>query len=324
MTEDARIATNYCVWRHVTRFRSTVAAMADLNQLVTLAALLEEGSVAKAARRLQLSPSAMSRSLARLRETMGDPLLVRAGRGLVPTPRALELKERVGGLVDAAEAVLRPATRIDLRQLARTFTLRTSDGFVDAFGAELIGRVARDAPFVKLRFLPKLEKDSGPLRAGIVDVETGVVDGAASPEVRTVGLFRDRFVGVVRKGHALAEGRLTIGRYAGSQHVLVSRRGAEKGLIDQALASSGAERDIVAIVGGFASALALARHSDLVATVPEAHTAKLRDGMETFDLPFPAPTVTVSMMWHPRMEADPAHRWLRACIQECCAERNVP
>src|SRR6201995_2232835 len=117
----------------------------DLNLLVTLDVLLAEGSVARAARRLRLSPSAMSRSLARLRATTGDPLLVRAGRGLVPTPRALELRERVGQLVQAGAAVLRPAETLDLKRLTRTLTLRTSDGFVENFGPALIARV-REAP----------------------------------------------------------------------------------------------------------------------------------------------------------------------------------
>src|SRR5918993_3791319 len=102
----------------------------DLNLLVTLNVLLEECSVARAAQRLRLSPSAMSRALARLRETTGDPLLVRAGRGLVPTPRALELRERVRQLVEDGEAVLRPGARLDLAVLVRTFTLRTREGFV--------------------------------------------------------------------------------------------------------------------------------------------------------------------------------------------------
>lgn len=99
----------------------------DFNLLVTLNVLLAEGNVARAAQRLQLSPSAMSRSLARLRKTTGDPLLVRAGRGLVPTPRALQLREQVSLLVENAGAVLRPVDKLDLRQLDRTFTLRVSD-----------------------------------------------------------------------------------------------------------------------------------------------------------------------------------------------------
>src|SRR6188472_1710365 len=99
----------------------------DLNLLVALDVLLAEGNVARAAQRLRLSPSAMSRTLARLRETTGDPLLVRAGRGLVPTPRALELREKVSQLVEDSEAVLRPAEALNLKQLVRTFTLRTSE-----------------------------------------------------------------------------------------------------------------------------------------------------------------------------------------------------
>jgi len=102
----------------------------DLNLLTTLDVLLNEGSVARAAKRLQLSPSAMSRALARLRETTGDPLLVRAGRGLVATPRALELRDRVGQVVQDAQGILRPQERLDLKRLVRTFTLRTSEGFV--------------------------------------------------------------------------------------------------------------------------------------------------------------------------------------------------
>src|ERR1700752_1939349 len=113
-------------------------ARPDLNLLVTLIVLLAEGSVARAARRLRLSPSAMSRSLARLREATGDPLLVRAGRGLVPSPRALERRARVSRLGADAEAALRPASKLDLGQLDRTFTLRTSEGFVENFGPRLL------------------------------------------------------------------------------------------------------------------------------------------------------------------------------------------
>src|SRR6187431_595117 len=105
----------------------------DLNLLVTLDVLLAEGSVARAAQRLRLSPSAMSRALARLRDTTGDPLLVRAGRGLVPTPRAIALRDRVSQLVQDGAAILRPADKLDLTRLVRTFTLRTSDGFVENF-----------------------------------------------------------------------------------------------------------------------------------------------------------------------------------------------
>jgi DNA-binding transcriptional LysR family regulator len=292
----------------------------DLNLLITLDVLLAEGSVARAAQRLRLSPSAMSRALARLRETTGDPLLVRAGRGLVPTPRALELREQVSRLVQDAEAVLRPAEQLDLKQLVRTFTLRTSDGFVENFGPALIARVSERAPGVRLHFVQKLNKDSAALRDGSVDLETGVVGGTTSPEVRTRALFEDRFIGVVRTGHPLSQGEVTASRYAAGKHILVSRRGLDKGPMDEALEVLGLEREITTIVGGFSAALALARASDLIATVPAQHTRNLHAGLYSFDLPFDLPPITISMLWHPRMDADSAHRWLRECVREVCAQ----
>lgn len=294
-------------------------AVPDLNLLVALDVLLAEGSVARAAQRLRLSPSAMSRALARLRETTGDPLLVRAGRGLVPTPRALELRERVSQLVQDGEAVLRPAETLDLSQLNRTFILRTSDGFVENFGPDLLARIAAEAPGVRLCFVQKPNKDSTPLRDGSVDLETGVIGRMAGPEVLTQALFRDRFIGVVRLGHPLSRGRITPARYAASRHIGVSRRGLDKGPIDEILGPLGLERNVVTIVGGFATALALARSTDLIASVPERHTGNLRAGMHSFPLPVQPPEITISLIWHPRLDADPAHRWLRRCVQAVCA-----
>jgi DNA-binding transcriptional LysR family regulator len=291
----------------------------DLNLLATLDVLLAEGSVARAAKRLRLSPSAMSRALARLRATMGDPLLVRAGRGLVPTPRALELRGRVGQLVRDAESVLSAAEKLDLKNLVRTFALRTSDGFAENFGPALIARVHKEAPGVRLRFVQKPDKDSVSLRDASVDLETGVVGETTGPEVRAQGLFRDRFIGVVRKSHPLSKGRVTAARYAAGGHILVSRRGLDKGPIDEVLKPLGLERDIATIVGGFSIAVALARDSDLIASVPERHTGNLRAGLFTFALPVAVPDFTVSLLWHPRLDADPAHRWLRQCVREVCA-----
>jgi len=292
----------------------------DLNLLVTLDVLLAEGSVALAAKRLRLSPSAMSRALARLRETTGDPLLVRAGRGLVPTPRAVELRERVGRLVQEGEAVLQPAARLDLKQLIRTFTLRTSEGFVENFGPALMARVGKEAPGVRLRFVQKPDKESTPLRDGAVDLETGVVENTTAPELRVQALFRDRYIGVVRKGHPLSKSKVTPARYAGGRHISVSRQGPDMDPIDRALAPLGLARTVVvALVGGFSTALALARATDLIASVPERHTGNLRSGMHNFPLPVPVQDFTVSLLWHPRLDADLAHRWLRERVREVCS-----
>jgi DNA-binding transcriptional LysR family regulator len=293
----------------------------DLNLLFTLDVLLAELSVARAARRLRLSPSAMSRALARLRETTGDPLLVRAGRGLVPTPRALELRERVSQLVQDGQAVLRPAEKLDLKQLVRTFTLRTSEGFVENFGPDLIARASKEAPDVRLRFMQKPNKDNAPLRDGTVDLETGVVEKTTGSEMRLQTLFRDRLIGVVRVGHPLSKvkGKITPTRYAAAKHICVSRDGIDWGPVDEALKLLGLERQIVTIVGGFSTALALARASDLVASVPERHTGILRAGMHSFPLPVITPAFTISLLWHPRMHADLAHRWLRGLVLDACA-----
>src|SRR5262249_25837987 len=161
-----------------------------------------------------------------------------------------------------------------------------------------MARVGRDAPGVRLRFVPKPDKDSTPLRDGAVDLETGVVGKTTGPEVRAQRLFRDRFIGVVRAGHPLSKGRLTPARYAAGRHILVSRRDLDRGPIDDALKRAGLEREIATIVGGFATALALARVSDLIASVPERHTGGLRAGMHSFPLPVAMPEITVSLLWH--------------------------
>ena len=296
--------------------------MPDLNLLLALDVLLAEGSVAGAARRLQLSPSAMSRTLARLREVTADPLLVRAGRGLVPTPRAIALRAEVGPLVEGANALLRPADKLDLGSLQRRFTLRSSEGFVETFGPDLLARVEAEAPGVILQFLTKPDKDSAPLRDGEVDLETGVVDAQTALEMRAAPLFQDRWVGVVRPDHDLAQGEISTQRFAASSHVLVLRRGLHSRDIDEAVRTAGLERRIATVVNGFSAALALARDTQLVATVPERHTEGLRRGMFCFALPVEIPAFTLSMLWHPRMDGDLAHRWLRACVRSVCGTRR--
>ncbi|MFO0615483.1 MAG: LysR family transcriptional regulator [Polyangiaceae bacterium] len=299
-------------------------ARPDLNLLVTLDVLLTEGTVARAARRLRLSPSAMSRALARLREATGDPLLVRSGRALVPTPHAVELRGAVGALVRSAEEILTPRAAPNLARLARTFTLRASDGFVESFGLPILARLQAEAPGVRLRFVQKADKDGAPVREGAVDLETGVVDATVALDLSTQPLFHDRLVGVVRAKHPLTRGKVTPARYAACRHVTVARPTLERGPIDAALDALGLKRESVIVVGGFSSALALARASDLVATVPERHTGELRAGAHTFTLPIPTPRFTVSMLWHPRLSADPVHRWLRQCVRDACADGAAP
>ncbi|MFK4445993.1 DNA-binding transcriptional LysR family regulator [Caballeronia udeis] len=297
----------------------------DLNLLIALDVLLADGSVVGAARRLGLSASAMSRTLTRLREVTGDPLLVRAGRGMVLTPHAEALRQRTRNAVHEARAVLRPSTtEPDFSTLQRTFTIRANDGFVDALGASLIAAVTAVAPLLRLHFAPKLEKTAAYLRDGSADLEIGVLS-EMGPEVRVQALFRDRFLGVVRQGHPLAmEREVTAGRYTAFGHVVASRHGRTSGPVDEALAALGLERTVVAVVPSFPAALAVARGSDLIALVPASLLSASPSATATtyaFELPVKTGEITVSQMWHPRLEVDPVHRWLRQLMLAVCRER---
>lgn len=291
----------------------------DLNLLTALDALLAEGSVAKAAQRMEVSISAMSRTLARLRELTGDPLLVRGGRGLVPSPRALALREPVARILHDANAVFDGDASLDLAHLQRTFAIRANEGFIQAFGAVWLARLRQEAPGVCLRFVPKADKAVAPLREGRVDLDIGVL-GDSGPEVRVQMLFSDHFIGVVRSQHPLASGGITPESYAACSHVSVSRRGYVHGPIDVALAQLELQRDVAIVVPSFPAALALVAESDLVASVPARQTVAARAGLHSFELPVETPEITVMQMWHPRLDADAAHAWLRSCLREICAD----
>lgn len=289
----------------------------DLNLLVTLDALLSEGSVVGAAQRMNLSAPAMSRQLRRIRHTLGDPILVRAGRGLVPTPRALAMRDRLRRLIQEAGALVRGDRQFELSALDRTFNVRASDGFVASFGPALMKVIAKEAPAVRLRFAPQGNEDVDALRDGHVDLDIGVIDTTA-PEVRLQALIHDRYVGVVRSRHTLARKPATVERFLAFPHISVSRRGRFEGPIDAALAKKGLKRTIVAAVANFADAIALVRSSDCIAAVPQKLTSALCSGLVSFDLPVKTDAIVVSMAWHPRFDADPAQRWFRSSVRGSC------
>jgi len=300
----------------------------DLNLLAGLDALLAEGSVTGAARRLGLSASAMSRTLTRLRAATGDPLLVRAGRGLVPTPRAAGLRDRIHELTREARAVLRPQpTEVDIAALERTFTIRVSEGFLEFLSVPVVAAVALGAPRLRLRFVPKPDRDPRPLREGTIDLEIGL-RSAAAPEIRTQLLFYDTLVGAARADHPLlAESPVTAAGYAACQHVAALRDGDSVTDFDGALARLGLERRIMVVVPGYPDAMRIARHSDLLALVPRSclghrptNDPAATSGLTSFELPVAAPTFMISAMWHPRMDADPAHRWLRETVMSVCRQ----
>ncbi|MEV7596377.1 LysR family transcriptional regulator [Kitasatospora sp. NPDC089797] len=287
----------------------------DLNLLRALDALLQENSVTRAAERLGTSPAAVSRMLARLRRAVGDPLLVRAGQGLVPTPRALELRQEVADLIRAAENVLRPGAGFDPAHLERTFTVQTTDAVLVRMAGPLIGRIRAEAPGVDVVCLPETVEGGPALRQGQVDVEIGVL-GQLDPEIRTRPLVTAPVVGVARAGHPLFEGRITARRFAAADHIGVSRRGKRLGPIDTALAERGLHRRVAAVVPSHTSAMLLARGSDLVTLamadwLPETFAAL---GLRAFPIPLELPPLELGMAWHPRNSADPAQRWFRAHV----------
>ncbi|MFH9075489.1 LysR family transcriptional regulator [Streptomyces alboflavus] len=284
----------------------------DLNLLRVLDALLQENSVTRAAERLGTSPAATSRALARLRRAVGDPLLVRAGQGLVPTPRAVELRDEVGALLRGCDDVLRPGAGFEAVHLQRTFTVQATDLLLAGLAGPLTERIRAEAPEVDVVFLPEALEGGPALREGAVDVELGVL-GDLDPEIRTQSLVQRPLVGVARGGHPLFRKRIDARRFAAADHIGISRHGKRLGPIDHALAERGLRRRVAVVVPSHTSAMLLARDTDLVALTLTGclpgPTAAL--GLRTFPLPLDLPPIDLGMAWHPRNSADPGHRWFR-------------
>ncbi|GAA2894589.1 LysR family transcriptional regulator [Streptomyces mexicanus] len=297
----------------------------DLNLLRVLDALLQENSVTRAAERLGTSPAAVSRSLARLRRAVGDPLLVRAGQGLVPTPRALELRDEVGALLRGCDNVLRPGAGFDPVHLRRTFTVQAAELLVVGLAGTLTERIRTEAPHVDVVFLPEAVEGGPALRQGWVDVELGVL-GHLDPEIRTRRLTRVPLVGVARSGHPLFDGRIDARRFAAADHIGISRQGRRLGPIDRALDRQGLRRRIAVVVPSHTSAMLLARDTDLVAlTVADWLPDTVRAlGLRTFPIPLDLEPLDIGMAWHPRNSSDPGHRWFRDHLAAAVLHRPEP
>jgi DNA-binding transcriptional LysR family regulator len=288
----------------------------DLNLLIALDALLEENSVAAAADRLHLSPPAMSRTLSRIRRATGDDILVRAGRTMTPTPRALQLREETRELVQRATAVLTPPRALDLGTLDRVFTIRSHDALAAALAPPLAAAAGAAAPHVQLRLLAEPSADVTDLARGHTDLEIGATQ-PARPEIAAETIGTDHMVAVFRADHPLALGELTPVRLAAACHVSVSRRGRLHGVIDDALAERGLTRRVVASLPTSSAALELTARTDLVTSVAKqvCRPAWTRLGLLARPLPFAVPPVEVILTWHHRNDTDPAHTWLRAQVR---------
>ncbi|MFE4356381.1 LysR family transcriptional regulator [Kitasatospora sp. NPDC056800] len=299
----------------------------DLNLLVILDAVLEEGSVTGAARRLDLSAPAVSRALGRLRTAFGDPLLVRSSRGLKPTAHALALRPRVRALVEDARNLLGPAEEDAPAAWCRSFTVLAPEDLIGCFGTDLLALVRAEAPGVQLRFLGegRAADEGAAVREGTADVAIAV-NASREADLRSEGLVREPLLGVVRAGHPLSSGEVTAARFAAWEHVVVSRHGRLRTAVDRLLEAEGVRRTVAASVPGFATALRLVAAGDLVGIVPAALAGRLADPLElvTFPVPLDVKPLRVSMLWHPRHDDDPAHRWLRARVREAAGRRTAP
>ncbi|MFJ9608366.1 LysR family transcriptional regulator [Kitasatospora sp. NPDC101176] len=295
----------------------------DLNLLVVLDALLEEGSVTRAAQRLNLSVPATSRALGRLRRALQDPLLVRSGRGLRPTAAAVDLRPRLRLWLEQAEELLDRQAR----PLERGLTVLAPQDLIVTRSADLLTRLAATAPAAELRLLATDGGRDGAeaVRDGTADLAV-VVNAAKYPDLRSLGLVRAGLTAAVRAGHPLTRGELTPERFAAAGHVLVSRSGRPDDAADRELREAGHPRTVRCVVPGFLAALHLVGRTDLVTVAPDALVRELADTAGV--VPVPAPLrlrpLRVTLLWHPRRDQDPLLRLLRDTLTELAATLTGP
>ncbi len=298
-------------------------AALDLNLLLVLRALLAERSVTRAAKRVGLSQPATSHAVARLREILGDPLFVRSGRDLALTPRAEALRVPLEDALGAVERALDAPRPFDPKTTKQSFTIATSDYALFVLLPSLLERLAHRAPGVDLRV-----RDLGTrtttewLSVDAVDFVIGVIESAHRPGIEVESLFGDSFACLVRKDHPLVQRKLTLPIYASLPHAFVAPRGTLGGVVDDALEKRGHKRRVALLLPNFLVAPQVVARSDLVVTLGAriaktfAHQLPLR----VMPPPLSLPDFRVSLAWHERMAADPAHAWLRAQIREAAAK----
>ncbi|MEM6658300.1 MAG: LysR family transcriptional regulator [Pseudomonadota bacterium] len=282
--------------------------------LIALDAILEHESVTVAAQMLGVSQPAMSAQLARLRLLFNDPLLASSGRKLVPTVRALEIKQPLRGLLADLDLLVRESAQFDPATTDRTFSLLATDYVQAVLSAQLFQAFAQQAPNARLAFRAfepmtvwqHLEQD---------DADLALLTGMNLPEARQRPGFVEEFTVIQRKGHPRGLSPFTLGSFCKQEHLLVSPEGGGFfGATDKILAKTGQSRRVVFSVPSFLLAPTLISGSDLVALVP-LRLAALHTGLvDQFDPPFQSPSFNVDLLWHPRRQKDPAHSWLRSLV----------
>jgi DNA-binding transcriptional LysR family regulator len=292
-------------------------ASLDLNLLHVLHAVLQERSATRAARRLHVTQSAVSNALARLRDTLGDPLLVRNARGLTPTPRARELEPRLAAIMAGLGQLLAGDAPFEPATTTRELTIACADYLTASIGPALAELLRQRAPRASLRFVP-LEQLSGPDGlASDIDVHLGM-PRALPAGCSAVKLFEDRFVCLLPKTSKRAPLRLSLRAYLAASHLRVSVLGGTQDAIDEALAKRGLARRVALTVPHFSVVPLLVERSGYVATLSRRLAAALA-GPYRVDLcepPLPLGRRTARMIWHQRTDADPGARFLRGLIRE--------
>ncbi len=288
----------------------------DLNLLVTLDVLLEERSVRGAARRLHVTPPAMSHQLRRLRELLGDEVLVRAGRGMVATPRAEALVEPVRALLRETERVLAAPGEFAPATLQRAFRVVCTDHISTVLMPRIERLLAEEAPGVDVYVCPVRPEMMDELRRGAVDVAIRVL-GPVPREMRTRALFRDRYVTVARRDHPRVRGPgLTLEAFLAESHLLVAPEGTPSGPVDALLARQGKTRRVARTRPSFLAALWAVTESDALLTlsrrVVEATAGRLP--VRTLPTPLPVKDYALSMLWHPRVDGAAPEAWFREVV----------
>lgn len=284
----------------------------DWNLLLAFDALFAERNVTRAARRVGLSQSAMSHALGRLRLQLGDPLFLATPRGMVPTPRAVELARPLRDAVQLVRRTLETPAAFDPRTAASTFTVSTTDFGALVLLPPLLRDLASEAPRIDLAIRPSDETSMARLVSGEHDLAISV--GAVTPPgVRKVRIFRDEFVCVRHRPRGKRLPRLTLARYLEIPHILVSPLGHGDAPVDIALRQIGKKRRIALRLPHFLVAPLVLAHCDFVMTVPSRLAAVFGNllPVQQDKPPIPIGGFAVDMLWHERSEEEPAHRFLR-------------
>ncbi|WP_342375401.1 LysR family transcriptional regulator [Myxococcus stipitatus] len=289
----------------------------DLNLLLVLHTVLAERSVVRASERLHVTPSAISNSLARLRALLGDPLVTRKGRGIVPTPRALALAPAIGRGLREMELALHEVPFETLR-CNQTFTLAVSDAGQLTWVPRIAALMRAELPNARLSVVGIDSLVSlGDLGAGQVDVHLGLAGEGAGLHFEP--LVSEQTVLVARRGHPVLGKRLSARALGGLQHVRVDMVPGKsfRDAVAVAYARAGIPREVVMTVPSFTAAAAVVAATELVATLPESLVREqgARLAVQPVDAPYPARSVKISMCWHERTHVDPAARYFRELVR---------